>query len=207
MLCPAAPSNPRNQLENTLQVAEFAGLNILVRKLDSAAAQADPATITTAVRQTLCESIHDTSIRLPDKVFVPLPGHYARRLLYQSAGLGYSVVAMNWGPGQGTHIHDHCGMWCVEGVWQGEVTVTQYQLLEQREERFRFEPVGSMQVGVGSAGSLIPPHEYHVITNPNAHESAITVHVYSGEMSRCNVFEPAGEEWYLRQARHLGYDD
>ena len=79
--------------------------------------------------------------------------------------LGYSVVAMTWGPGQGTPIHDHCGLWCVEGVWDGQLEITQYELLERDGERFRFRAAGGMQAGPGSAGSLIPPHEYHTIRN------------------------------------------
>ncbi len=33
--------------------------------------------------------------------------------------------------------------------------------------RYRFEPRGTMNAGPGSAGSLIPPHEYHTIRNPS----------------------------------------
>ncbi len=27
---------------------------------------------------------------------------------------------MTWGPGQGTPLHDHAGIWCVEGVVEGK---------------------------------------------------------------------------------------
>ena len=189
-----------------MQFPDFKGSEILVDKLDGATNLDCPKAITGAVRTALCELIADESVHLPECVYEPAADHYARRLLYHSPDLGYSVVAMTWGPQQGTHVHDHCGMWCVEGVWRGEVTVTQYHLLQHQGERYRFEPVGSMQVGVGSAGSLIPPHEYHVIANPKSSDIAVTVHVYSGEMSRCNVFEPLGEDWYVRRDRRLGYD-
>jgi predicted metal-dependent enzyme (double-stranded beta helix superfamily) len=39
------------------------------------------------------------------------------------------VIAMSWGPGQGTPLHDHDAMWCVEGVWLGELEITRYELL------------------------------------------------------------------------------
>ena len=38
----------------------------------------------------------------------------------------YTAVVMTWGPGQGTAMHDHGGLWCVEGVVEGAMTVTQY---------------------------------------------------------------------------------
>ena len=72
---------------------------------------------------------------------------------------------MTWGPGQGTPVHDHSGLWCVEGVWDGQLEITQYELLERDGERFRFRAAGGMHAGPGSAGSLIPPHEYHTIRN------------------------------------------
>ena len=116
------------------------------------------------------------------------------------------TVVMVWAATQGTPIHDHCGMWCVEGVWSGELEVEQYQLRERQGERYHFEPVGSIQAGYGSAGSLIPPHEYHTIANASQKDVAVSVHVYSGAMTECNVFEPEGDGWYRRCQRKLSLD-
>ena len=38
---------------------------------------------------------------------------------------------MTWGPGQRTALHDHAGIWCVEGVMEGEMEVIRYELLEE----------------------------------------------------------------------------
>ena len=90
---------------------------------------------------------------------------------------------------------------------QQHIEVVQYELLEQSRDRFRFEQRGCMQACVGSAGSLIPPHEYHTIANPSPDKAAISLHVYSGEMTRCNTFSPDGEAgWYRREPRALGFD-
>ena len=119
---------------------------------------------------------------------------------------GFSVIAMTWGPGQGTPIHDHCGMWCVEGVWHGSLEITPYELTAQEDGRYHFEPRGTMYVGPGSAGSLIPPHEYHTIRNPSKDEIAVTLHVYRGAMTECSVFRPVDERWYSRDQRQLSLD-
>ena len=185
---------------------DFPGHDKVVRAIDEAVRAGDEHAITAALRGVLCGLIRDRDVCLPDCVHEPVEGHYARRELYRSPGLGYSVVAMTWGPGQGTPIHDHCGLWCVEGVWDGELEITQYELLEQDGDRFRFRAAGGIHAGPGSAGSLIPPHEYHSIRNASADRIAISLHIYKAPMEACSMFAPQQGEWHLRAAKVLPQD-
>ena len=185
---------------------DFPGCRKLVDAVDRAVLAGDEQAIADALRSTLCRLIRDRDVELPECVFQPVEGHYARRELYTSDSHGYNVVAMTWGPGQGTPIHDHSGMWCVEGVWEGQLEVCQFELLDREDERFRFRAVGAMQAGPGSAGSLIPPHEYHTIRNPSDDAVAVSLHIYKGRMTCCSVFRPLGEQWYERDRRQLCLD-
>ncbi|MFC7301140.1 cysteine dioxygenase family protein [Cognatiluteimonas weifangensis] len=186
---------------------DFPGRDKLVQALDAAVAGSDDLhAVTAALRIALCELIGDRDVRLPACVHEPVADHYARRELYRSPAHGYSVVAMTWGPGQGTPIHDHSGLWCVEGVWAGELEITQYELLERDGERFRFRAAGGIHAGPGSAGSLIPPHEYHAIGNPSADAIAISLHIYQAEMACCSMFLPQQGEWHLRAPKTLATD-
>ncbi len=190
---------------------EFPGARRLVEEIDRAVAQGEEAAITDSLRNALCRMIRDKSVRLPDCVFERASDHYARRELYRSKEHGYSVIAMTWGPGQGTPIHDHSGMWCVEGVWEGFLEVTPYELMETRDDRYRFESRGTMNAGPGSAGSLIPPHEYHTIRNPSEDAIAVSLHIYRGAMNACSVFQlsggdATGADWYVRDERVLSLD-
>ena len=185
---------------------DFPGQEKLIASIDAAVALGDDRAITDALRKSLCSLICDESVSLPGCVLEPIADHYARREIYTSPEHGYSVIAMTWGPGQGTQIHDHHGMWCVEGVWHGALEITQYELMERHDERFRFRPVGSMQAGKGSAGSLIPPHEYHTIRNPSDDGVAVSLHIYKGTMTCCSVFEPLGQQWFERDVRQLCLD-
>ncbi len=185
----------------------FQGHDKLVDALDAAVMAGDDHAITAALRRTLCSLIRDRDVSLPACVYEPIEDHYARRELYRSPLHGYSVVAMTWGPGQGTPVHDHCGLWCVEGVWDGELEITQYELLEHDSERFRFRAAGGMRAGPGSAGSLIPPHEFHTICNASADEVAVTLHIYKAPMEGCSMFVPDDGEWYVRQAKKLCTDE
>ena len=185
---------------------EFPGSRHMVDQLTAAVCHDCPAEITDALRNALCELIRDPQVKLPACCYERAEDHYARRELYKSDQHGFSVIAMTWGPGQGTPIHDHAGMWCVEGVWHGSLEITPYELMETRDDRFRFESRGTMNVGPGSAGSLIPPHEYHTIRNPSRDATAVTVHVYRGSMTQCSVFRPIESNWYSRDQRKLSLD-
>ena len=185
---------------------DFPGAARFIHEIDEAVSAEGTKAVTDRLRNTLCRMIRDRAVELPPCVFECCGDHYARRELYQSEEHGYSVVAMTWGPGQGTPIHDHSGLWCVEGVWDGELEITQYELLEREGERFRFRAAGGIQAGPGSAGSLIPPHEYHTIHNGSDDAIAVSVHIYQGQMEHCCRFEPEGEEWYRRVPATLSVD-
>jgi len=181
----------------------FPGASELVSALDDGVALGDPHAITEALRASLSRLISEQRVQLPAAVFEADPAHYVRRLLHQSERFGYSVIAMTWGPGQGTLIHDHAGLWCVEGVFAGALDVTPYDLVETAGDRMRFRAQETIHAGQGSCGSLIPPFEYHTIRNPDASAIAVSVHVYSQAMVRCAVFEPTRDEWHRRHERIL----
>jgi len=184
---------------------DFPGSRRMIDAISSAIERESPAEITGALRGALCSLIRDPEVKLPACCHVPELGRYARRELYLCEKRGFSVTAMTWGPGQGTPIHDHDGMWCVEGVWHGELEITAYERTQCGAGRYGFESRGTMNVGPGSAGSLIPPHEYHTIYNAT-NAVAVTVHVYRNRMTRCGVFLPTGNGWFARDERSLSFD-
>ena len=82
--------------------------------------------ITAAVKADLEDVLGGHRLTLPEGFMTPRPDCYARRLLHRDPQGRYSAIVMTWGPGQGTAVHDHGGLWCVEGVVDGEIAVTQY---------------------------------------------------------------------------------
>jgi predicted metal-dependent enzyme (double-stranded beta helix superfamily) len=178
----------------------------LIARLDAAVKLAGTDAITGRIKRVLEEAIQARELTLPERFHRTRPTGYARRLLYRSDALGYSAVVMTWAPGQRTPLHDHAGIWCVEGVVEGRMDVTQYDLVEESSDRYRFEARGCVHAAVGSAGCLIPPFEYHVLSNAIDRPS-ITLHVYGGDMTACHVFEPAGDGRYIRRERALQYDE
>lgn len=191
----------------TSVASRFAGLGELVSLIDAAVDKEDVKDTVETIKSDLCRLLRSGRIDLPRELTREVPDHYARRLVHRDNERGYSIVVMTWGPGQRTPIHDHSGMWCVEGVWGGSIDVQQYELVGSSGDGFRFEPRNSYQAGVGSAGCLIPPYEYHSICNACEDTPAVSLHIYGGEMACCNVFERQGDGTYRRRSHPLGYDD
>ena len=177
----------------------------LREKLDAALARQDPAAIAGQVKTALQEALRTGGLTLPDALQQPRTDTYARRLLYRDPLGRYTAVVMTWGPGQGTALHDHAGIWCVECVVDGAMEVRQYDLIEEHGDTCRFDPQPPIEAGRGSAGCLIPPYEYHTLANRRPDGASVTLHIYGGEMTHCHVFEPLPDGTYRRIERQLGF--
>ncbi len=166
----------------------------------------DVDAITRRIKRDLSEQIRGEGVELPPAYRHTLPDHYARRLLYRDPELPLTAVVMAWAPSQQTPLHDHSGIWCVEGVVEGEMEVVRFELLEECGGRCRFGEFERLRAGTGSAGALIPPLEYHVLRNPTG-RTVITLHVYGGEMDHCGVFVPQPDGSWRREEKALSYTD
>lgn len=183
------------------------GLTELVERLNAAMDAQTPEAITARVKADLEDLLGRSALGLPDKFRAPRPDCYARRLLYKDPADRFTAVVMTWGPGQGTPVHDHGGLWCVEGVVEGEMAVTQYDVTSEGEA-FRVTPVGRpLTAGVGSAGRLIPPTDYHVLANAQADRTSVTLHVYGGDLNGCRIFTPGADGRYQQSVRALSYHE
>ena len=183
------------------------GIEGLIGRLESAVGSGHPLSVVNGVKTTLEAWVRAGSIDLPDRFRSCAGDCYARRLVHRDEKSGYTLVAMTWGPGQRTQLHDHAGIWCVECVVEGRLLVTQYDLAESDSDRYRFVQRSRVTAGVGDAGCLVPPFEYHVMQNPCDRETAVSLHVYGGEMEQCNLYEPTEEGWWGRRSRSLSYDN
>jgi len=129
---------------------------------------------------------------------------YARHLLHGDPQDRFEVIVMAWGPGQGTPVHDHAGMWCVEGVFRGAIDVTRYDLKSLEGDTAQLAPSEVIHAGLGECGALIPPVEYHRIANPGR-EAALSIHVYGGRMHSCRIFRPRRGDVYDVEIKPLAY--
>ncbi len=183
------------------------GLTELITRLEAAVEAGSPEAITARVKRDLEDMLGRSALVLPERFRVTRSDTYARRLLHRDPNNRFTAVVMTWGAGQGTPVHDHGGLWCVEGVVEGEMAVTQYNV-HSEGDRFRVTPVGKpLSAGVGTAGRLIPPTDYHVLANAQHDRASITLHVYGGDLDDCRIFQPAADGLYQQSRRALSYHE
>ena len=187
--------------------ADSSKVHELIRRLDVAVDVADDAMRCRNVKQVLIDVVGSGEQFVPASFLAPAPDRYARRLLHRDPTGRYTVLVMVWDRGQGTPLHDHAGTWCVECVYRGVIQVTSYSVRggDPETDVVQFAREAQIRAGVGEAGALIPPFEYHVLENPSTATPAITIHVYGGEMTYCHIFEPVDGGGYRRKYRELSY--
>lgn len=173
-------------------------------RLDAVISGESASRVPEMVKAILIDSLQSGSLDVPPQLRIPRAETYARRLFHRDPEGRYTMVVMTWGPGQQTALHDHAGIWCVECVVDGNMEVAQYDLLGEQAGAFRFEQRSCVVAGRGSAGCLIPPFEYHTLSNA-APTASVTLHVYGGEMDHCHVYEPIGDGSYRRIRKALCY--
>jgi 3-mercaptopropionate dioxygenase len=187
-----------------MALTESTKLDELIRRLDEAVEIQEQKGCCKAVKAVLEEIVSSGEDFIDPAFLRPAPGAYARRLVHKDPRERYSLLAMVWDQGQGTALHDHAGQWCVECVYRGRIRVVSYDLQGPEDAPLvRFEQKDTIFAGVGEAGALIPPFDYHTIDNPHQ-TPAVTLHVYGGEMTWCHAFVPV-EGGYRKERRELTY--
>src|SRR5579871_1344705 len=179
-------------------------LDELVQLLDKAVEEQETKGCCYAVKAALEHIVHSGEDFIDPHFLRPADGTYARRLLHADPANRYTAMVMVWDKGQGTALHDHDNMWCVECVYRGRIKVVSYSPVGDLDAGVvQFKPEKQVMAGVADAGALIPPFDYHTIENADQTPS-VTLHVYSEELTQCAIFVPT-EGGYRREVRQLCY--
>jgi len=121
----------------------------------------------------------------PDK---RLSGGYRRHQVVTDEQFGFTVVVLLWEPGAVTPIHDH-DTWCVFGILQGGLEVTNYAADNDGEGPIKLSEAGRESVDAGLIGdNREPTTEVHRVRNVGA-DRAISLHVYGNDLTRRTLFD------------------
>src|SRR2546426_2995450 len=93
------------------------GLSDLVARLDEAISRDRSERDSVASVKEIVSAALETPGWVPARCLRTSPDCYARHLLFKDPNDRFAVVVMVWEKGQKTLIHDHGGVWCVEGVY------------------------------------------------------------------------------------------
>ena len=119
------------------------------------------------------------------------PGHgHERWLLTQRRQPAVSVMVMAWPANHCTPVHDHAGLWGLELTLVGALEVQSWR---RDPDSGDLRAVGRDWLGPGD-GTWFEgePNHVHRCRNLSQHETALTFHVYGGELTRYLAYEQAG---------------
>lgn len=124
------------------------------------------------------------------------PERYARYLLHKDPEANFVVLAMVWLPGQGTPLHDHNHLWGIFGIYEGELELTNYRMIEEpKEGTVKLSLRGFIPARKGVIDFIRPPvEEFHMVKNESK-KKAITIDVFSQELKRCHIYTPTSKAY------------
>lgn len=142
----------------------------------------------------------------PTLFLPPQPGRYGRRLLYRDPQSRFVVVAMTWGPGQFSPLHDHAGLWGAEIVTQGTMRETMFELRGcSQDGRYDFARGVQRRCTAGTVATVVPPLEHHEFGNAGD-GVAQSLHVYGGDLRASQAFAQDGSGRWRARSVELHYD-
>lgn len=176
----------------------FPGLGEVIRLVDEAVGARDSARVVAQIRTELPALIRRHRERLGGNLLRVDPRGYRRIELHHCPIRGYQILAMVWGPGQGTPVHDHRDVWGIESVWCGELEVAEFRPAGIAGELLRLAPHGVERLASGDVLGLLPDQGLHLCRNPGSRDVTVSLHVYARPLDHFNVYLDAGDGWHAR---------
>lgn len=116
------------------------------------------------------------------------PG-FERWLLAERRSPALSVLVTEWPPGHVTPVHDHGGLWGLEVVLVGALEVQSY-VRDRSDDNLLAQ--GRNWLGPGDATWFEGDPQYaHRCRNLSRHDTALTLHVYGGDLTQYLAYEQA----------------
>ena len=112
----------------------------------------------------------------------------------------YTGLIMVWPPGHVTPVHDHDGLWGIEWVLQGALSVDDYELVDGGEGHTHPRFVGTTLLEEGQSCAFIGTKGHaHRCSNLSARRPAITLHLYGGLLDMYRNYEKTREGTFVAQ--------
>jgi predicted metal-dependent enzyme (double-stranded beta helix superfamily) len=126
---------------------------------------------------------------------------FERWLVGRRSRPGVSVLVMAWPPGYTTPSHDHAGLWGIELSLYGALEVESWS---RESTAHAWQLRGRDWLGPGDATWFDADVPYmHRCRNLSRHETALTLHIYGGDLDDYFTYEQAETEsrWQSQSQR------
>lgn len=126
---------------------------------------------------------------------------FERWLLARRSRPAVSVLVMAWPPGYATPAHDHAGLWGLELSLYGALEVESWT---RPQDAIAWQRHGRDWLGPGDATWFDADVVHmHRCRNLSRHESALSLHVYGGDLSEYFSYEQAAvdQPWQTQPQR------
>jgi predicted metal-dependent enzyme (double-stranded beta helix superfamily) len=128
---------------------------------------------------------------------------FERWLLAARSRSAISVLVTAWPPNYRTQVHDHAGLWGLEMTLRGALEVQSYT---------RDAVAGDLRMRMRGLDWLGPgdgiwfegdEHHAHRCRNLSRHDTALTLHVYGGNLAQISAYEPSAvaDQWIAQPQR------
>jgi predicted metal-dependent enzyme (double-stranded beta helix superfamily) len=132
------------------------------------------------------------------------PGTLTRWLFECERNARYTGLIMVWPPGHSTPIHDHDGLWGIEWVLQGALSVDDFEILDGGT-RPRF--IGTTVIEEGQSCAFLGTRGHaHRCCNFSSRRPAVTLHLYGGLLEMYRNYEPTRDGRFVAQPSVAGID-
>lgn len=122
------------------------------------------------------------------------PHEFTRWLFERERDGRYTGLIMVWPAAHATPIHDHAGLWGIEMVLQGSLSVEDYELVADGRGGSQARFVGTTLLEERQASTFLGTAGHaHRCANLSARRPAVTLHVYGGLLEAYHNFDPAND--------------
>ena len=180
----------------------FPLLDDVIVLADIAMASNRPERIVPMLVEGLQGALSDIGV-LPAWLLATSPDAPVRRELYRSPQFDYQIVAITWGTGQSSGVHDHADTWGVEAVLRGQLEVVDYRIAGRHRAFTELHPADHRPLPAGSVIGLLPPHDLHSCRNVGARATAVTLHIYGTRLDRVTRYTHVEEALYRAELVRL----
>jgi 3-mercaptopropionate dioxygenase len=196
---PSSSVHYRSQGASRTGPQEFPGLRQIVREVETAWALRETTQVVAALNARMPALIEQYRPQLPGWAADKDMRGYRRIELHHCPVQGFQILAMVWGPGQGTPVHDHREQWGIESVWQGELDVIDFAVRETAGDFLRLEPNNVSRLLTGQSLGFTPEQGLHLCRNPSSRDVTLSLHIYARALDVFNKYVDVGSGWYERR--------